>query len=182
MNTTDKTAGLYGLLAEFHEPHELLTAAARVREAGYRRIDAFTPFPVEGLADALGHHPTKLPLLTLMGGLCGFFGAFLMQYYATVIDYPWNVGGRPHNSWQSYVPIMFELTVLGASFFAVFGMLALNNLPQPYHPLFNVPEFKLASRDRFFLCIMAADPQFEPEPTRQFLEQLTPYRVFDVQP
>ena len=171
---------LYGLMAEFHDADELLVAAQRTYAAGYREIEAYSPFPVEGLAESLGMRSTRLPLIILGGGILGAAIAFGMQYYAAVISYPLNVGGRPYLSWPSFIPITFELAILGAALAAVFGMFALNGLPQPYHPVFNVPSFELASRSRFFLAIQAKDPEFEIEKTRQFLESLEPIEVSEV--
>ncbi len=173
---------LFGLLAEFERPADLLEAVRRVREEGYRKTDAFTPMPLEGLSDALGVPPSPLPALVLAGGILGGVGAFAMQYYASVIDSPLNIGGRPLNSWPSFVVITFELTVLGAALAAVLGMLALNGLPRPYHPVFNVPRFALASRNRFFLLVEAADPRFDPDATRKLLEGLKAQEVWDVDP
>jgi hypothetical protein len=172
--------GLYGLLAEFRKPEELLAAVKEARTAGYRKMDAFTPFPVEGLAEALDAEKTSVPLVALAGGLIGGGGAYLLQYYLSAVDFPLNVGGRPLHSAPSFVIITFELTILGAALFAVLGMLALNKLPMPHHPVFNVPRFALASRDRFFLCIEAADRAFEPTRTRQFLTRLKPAEVSDI--
>lgn len=171
---------LYGLIAEFAHPEELLAAAQRAREEGYRRMDAFTPYPIAGLAEAMGFYRNRLPLVVLLGGLIGGAGAFLMQYYASVIDYPLNIGGRPLNSWPSFIPVTFELTVLIAAFAAVLGMLGLNGLPEPYHPVFNAPGFRLASRNRFFLCIESDDPKFDRETTRVFLTSLGPREVSEV--
>src|SRR5262249_18700497 len=157
------TLPIYGLLAEFDNPTDLLRAATAAHAAGYRKMDAYSPFPVEGLAEALGFHHTRLPLVGFLGGLAGCVGGFFIQYYAAVLSYPGNVGGRPLNSWPSFIPITFELTVLIAALSAVLGLLGLNRLPMPYHPVFHVPRFALATRDRFFLCIEAADPGFHPE-------------------
>jgi hypothetical protein len=174
-------APIYGVIAEFDTPDGVLAAAQHAYDAGYRHMDAYSPFPVEGLAEALGQHRTWLPLIILVGGITGGVGGFLMQYYATVLAYPLNVGGRPLNSWPMYIPITFELTILSAAFAAVIGMLVLNGLPRPYHPVFNAPHFELASVSRFFLCIEASDPQFEPEKTKLFLEGLSPLAVSDVE-
>ena len=171
---------IYGLMAEFDTPEDLLAAAKRAHAQGYRRMDAYTPFPVEGLSEAIGFHHTWLPLLVLIAGILGAIVGFASQYYATVIDYPLNVGGRPLNSWPSYIPITFEVTILFAALTAVVGMIALNRLPMPYHPVFNVPRFALASRDRFFLCIEATDSLFDREATRRFLQGLKPGEVSEV--
>jgi Alternative complex III, ActD subunit len=172
---------IYGLMAQFDDEERLLAAALRVREAGYRRLDAFTPYPVEGLASAVGVRGRRLPLIVLAGGILGGTGGFFMQWYATVVDYPLNVGGRPLNSWPAYIPITFELTILVAALAAVFGMLWLNGLPEPYHPVFNVAEFVAhASRDGFFLCIMADDPQFDDVATRRLLEDQRAISVAEV--
>src|SRR6266403_972515 len=173
---------LYGLLAEFGDPELLREAAKAVREAGYRRIDAFTPVPIEGLSEALGQGPTRLPLLTFVGGLVGGISGYALEYYSAVIAYPLNVGGRPFHSWPAFIPVTFEMTVLGAALSAVLGMLALNGLPMPYHPLFHVPRFELATRNGFFLCIEARDPQFDRDETRRFLESVKAREVSDVEP
>ena len=173
---------LYGVLAEFTTPDELLTATRRAYEAGYRQMDAYTPFPIEGLAAALGFQRTRLPLIVLLGGIVGGLGGYLMQYWIAAIDYPLNIGGRPFNSWPAFIPVTFELTILVAALAAVLGLLALNGLPMPYHPLFNVPRFELATRNGFFLCIEARDPHFDRDATRRFLESVKAREVYDVEP
>ncbi len=170
----------YGLLAEFEAPEDLVSAAERAYADGYRHMDAHTPFPVHGLAEAIGFHTNRVPLLVLIAGIVGAGLGFFSQYWAAVIDYPINVGGRPFNSWPSFIPVTFEVTILFAALTAVLGMLALNRLPMPYHPLFNAPRFALATRNRFFLCIEAADPHFDRDGTRRFLEGLTAREVTDV--
>jgi len=170
----NKTAPIYGLLAEFEQPEELVDAVRRARAAGYRKMDAYTPFPIEHLAEELGFHRTALPLVVFIGGLIGCAGGFFLQYWISALDYPLNIGSRPLNSWPSFIPVTFELTILFAALFAVLGMLGLNGLPMPYHPLFNSPRFALASRNRFFLCIEAGDRQFNRETTAKFLSELNP--------
>jgi ActD protein len=177
MNAADE---IYGLLAEFESPERLREAAEAARRAGYRRLDAFTPIPIEGLSEAVGQVPTRLPLVTLLGGLLGGVSGYALEYYCAAIAYPVNVGGRPLHSWPAFIPVAFETTVLGAALAALFGMLALNGLPRLHHPLFNVPQFLLASRDRFFLCIEARDPAFQLDATQQFLEGLRPRSVLQV--
>ena len=172
--------GIYGLVAEFENVNDLVEAARRTHAEGYRRVDAFTPFPVEGLAEELGFHRTRLPLVVLIGGVLGCLGGFAMQYYLSVIDYPINVGGRPLNSWPAFIVVTFELTILGAALAAVFGMLGMNGLPQPYHPLFHLPRFALATNDRFFLAIEASDPKFDREKTQEFLRGLNAREVSEV--
>jgi len=169
----------YGLMAEFSTHQELVHAAEKAYERGFRKMDGYAPFPVEGLAEALGKK-TRLPLLVLIGGIVGGLGAYFMEWDANIISYPINIGGRPLNSWPAFIPITFELTVLGAALAAFFFSLGLNGLPRPYHPVFNVPEFERASQDRFFLCIEATDPMFEAHHTRAFLQSLKPLSIVDV--
>jgi hypothetical protein len=171
---------LYGLMAEFRSPESLLAAARRASGEGFKRMDAYTPFPVEGLAEAIGFHRTRVPLIVLIGGIVGCLGGFFLQYWVAVIDYPLNVGGRPLNSWPAFIPVTFEMTILVAALSAFLGVLALNGLPMPYHPVFNVEQFELASRNRFFLCIEAADALFDRDRTAKFLEGLKPEGVYEV--
>jgi hypothetical protein len=171
---------VYGLLAEFAGPQELLNAAAAAFAAGYRRMDAFSPFPIEGLSEALGMRRTRLPLVVFLGGLVGAVGGYVMQWYAATVAYPLNVGGRPLNSWPAFIPVTFEMTVLVAALTAVLGMLAMNGLPRPYHPVFHIDRFAHASRDAFFLLIEARDPQFDRQRTREFLQGLNPREIVEV--
>jgi len=167
---------IYGVMAEFDNTHDLLKAAEQAHEAGYRKLDAFSPFPVEGLSEAIGFR-TWLPAIVLVGGLIGCAGGFFLQYYPNVLGFPLDIGGKPFDSWPSFIPITFELTILCAAVSCVFGMFALDRLPTPYHPVFNVPRFELASRDRFFLCIQSKDAKFNVEEVKSFLLALNPREV-----
>jgi len=182
MSAPPPAADLHGLLAEFDSPQHLVDAAQAVHTAGYRKVDAYTPFPIEELAEALGHHHSWVPLIVLGGGIVGALAGIALQFYVAVIAYPLNVAGKPLWSWPAFIPVTFETTVLFAAGAAVVGMLAVNGLPQPYHPVFNAPRFALASRDRYFLCIEAEDPQFDRQMTRSFLLSLRPMEVTDVAP
>jgi len=172
---------LYGVMAEFESPTDLVAAARRVYAAGYRRINGYSPYPIEELSEAIGFTHTSLPLIVLIGGVVGGLGGFFMQYWIEVINYPLNVGGKPYNSWPAFIPITFEMTVLCAAFAAVLGMLVLNKLPQPYHPVFNVPNFAMATRDRFFLAIEANDPKFKHDEVVALLKSLDALEVNDVE-
>jgi hypothetical protein len=163
---------VYGLMAEFHDPNELVAAAHRAYHEGYRRMEAYSPLPIEELHEALGFAHTRLPLIVLLGGIIGGLSGFSLEWWASAIAYPLNVGGKPLFSWPAFIPVTFECTILGAALSAVFGMLALNGLPQPYHPVFNVPRFTSASSSGFFLCIEARDSKFDASQTREFLESL----------
>jgi len=174
------SAAVYGLMAEFEDPGALVLATERAHERGYRCMDAYSPFPIEELHHALGSRHTRLPLIVLIGGLVGCLGGYALCYWVSVFAYPVNIGGKPLHSWPAFIPVTFECTILVAALSAVLGMLALNGLPQPYHPVFNVPRFALASRNRFFLCIEARDPKFDVEATRRFLETLGPREVTTV--
>lgn len=171
---------LYGLMAEFSTPQALIAGAKAARAHGYTRMDAFAPFPVEGLSHALGQGRSWLPLVFLLGGIAGGGGGYFMQWYAAVISYPLNVGGRPLHSWPSFIPVTFELTILIAALSGVLALFLSMKLPKPHHPLFNVPEFERATDDRFFLCLESADPLFALESARQFLEELCPLRIVEV--
>ena len=171
---------LYGMMAEFDDPTSLVAATERAHQEGYRCMDAYSPYPIEALHDALGSRHTRLPLIVLIGGMIGCIGGYLLQYWSSAIAYPLNIGGKPFHSWPAFIPVTFECTILVAALSAVLGMLALNGLPQPYHPVFNAPRFALASRNRFFLCIESTDPRFDIEATRRFLETLNPREVTTV--
>jgi len=173
-------ASVYGLMAEFDSPQQLLDAAHEAHKAGYKKMDAYSPFPVEGLADAIGFHKNMVPFVTLVGGIIGGLSGYMLQYYVHVISYPVNVGGRPFHSWPSFIIVTFEMTILFAGLSAVFGMLALNGLPMPYHPVFNVPEFTKASESKFFLVVFASDPNYDAADTRAFLKGLAPRAVSEV--
>jgi hypothetical protein len=181
IKATGQLEKLYGLMAEFDTPEQLLDAAEKAREEGYREMDAYAPMPVEGLAEAVGFRTNLVQRIVFIAGICGATGGFMLCWWMTVIAYPHNVAGRPLNSWPAYVPITFELMVLIACLSAVIGMLMLNGLPQPYHPVFNVKEFERASRDKFFLCIETQDPKFDFGATWEFLEGLEPRAVMEVE-
>jgi hypothetical protein len=172
---------IYGLLAEFDTPTQLVAAATRVRDAGYKKTDAFSPFPLHEIDEALGIKRSILPFMVLGGGIVGLLSGLGLQYFIHVLDYPLIVGGRPFFSLPSFIPASYELTILLAAFTAVFGMIALNGLPQPYHPVFNVPRFALATREKFFLLIERKDAKFDYEQTKSFMQSLNPQEVFDVE-
>ena len=175
-----KDTGTYGLMAEFDNVNDVITAARRVYGAGYRKIDAYSPFPLEELSEAIGFHKNGVALVCLVGGLLGCTGAFTLQWWINTISYPINIGGRPFNSWPSFIIVTFEMTILFSGLSAVFGMLALNGLPMPYHPVFNVPRFEFASKDRFFIVIFSSDKNYDATGTRKFLEGLGPISVSEV--
>jgi Protein of unknown function (DUF3341) len=169
--------GIYGIMAEFHEPEEVLVAAESAYAQGFRKMDAYSPVPVEGLAEAIGFHKNRVPMVVLICGVLGAFGGFGLQVFSAVINYPVNIGGRPYFSWPMFIPITFETTVLLAAIGATFGMILLNGLPRLYHPVFNAPGFVEANQRYFFLCIQADDPLFNPEETSKFLEGLNPHAI-----
>jgi hypothetical protein len=175
-----KDTGTYGLMAEFDEVNAAITAAQNAYGAGYRKMDAYAPFPVEELSEAVGFHKNGVALVCLVGGLLGCTGAFILQWWINTISYPVNIAGRPLNSWPSFIIVTFEMTILFSGLSAVFGMLALNGLPMPYHPVFNVPQFDRASKDRFFLVIFSSDKNYDAMLTRQFLESLNPISIAEV--
>ena len=175
-----KTLPIYGIMAEFDSAQSLVEAARHTHEAGYKKIDAYSPFPVEELAEAIGFHRNHVPLVALIGAITGGLTGYLMQYWIATMAYPVNVGGRPLHSWPSFIIVTFEMTILFGAISAVFGMLALNGLPMPYHPVFNVPRFAFASKDRFFLIVFATDPKYDAKGTRQFLEDLHPRSISEV--
>src|SRR5258706_11395996 len=165
---------IYGVMAEFESPTALVNAGRAAREKGYRKLDAYSPFPIEELSDALHLHKNRLPLIVLCGGILGAITGYTLQYYVTVIQFPINVAGKPLHSWPAYIIITFEMTILFSAISAVLGLLGLCGLPMPYHPVFNVPRFALASRNRFFLCIESRDPLFDRHDTAEFLTSLDP--------
>jgi hypothetical protein len=175
-----KRTGAYGIMAEFDSATSLMTAAHRTREAGYIKLDAYSPFPIEGLAEAIGFHSNAVPLVVLIGGLIGGLTGYLMQYWISAVTYPINVGGKPYHSWPAFIVVTFEMTILFGGISAVLGMLALNGLPMPYHPVFNVPRFAFATKDRFFLIVFASDPKYSPTETRRFLESLGSRSISEV--
>jgi hypothetical protein len=171
---------VYGMLAEFDTTTDLVAAAHRTHDAGYQKIDAYSPFPIEGLAEAIGFHKNRVPLVVLLGGITGGLTGYLLQYWVSAIAYPINVGGKPYHSWPSFIIVTFELTILFAGISAVLGMLALNGLPMPYHPVFNVPNFETATRDKFFLIVFSSDPKYDPSSTRRFLESVGGHSIAEV--
>lgn len=175
-------AEIYGLMAEFEHSEEIVEATRRAYAEGYRNMDAYTPFPMHEVFHELHDHRTWVPPITLVGGVVGLVGGFMLQTWTTAIDYPLNIGGRPLFSWPAFIPITFECMVLLAAFSAVIGMLALNGLPQPYHPVFNTPGFERCGVDRFFLCIESSDPRFDRAETARFLNSLGAQRVSEVEP
>lgn len=175
-----KDSGTYGLMAEFDNVNDVITAARRVYGAGYRKLDAYSPFPVEELSEAIGFHKNGVALVCLVGGLLGGTAAFTLQWWINTISYPVNIGGRPLNSWPSFIIVTFEMTILFSGLSAVFGMLALNGLPMPYHPVFNVPQFESVTKDHFFIVIFSSDKNYDAERTRQFLVGLGPISVAEV--
>lgn len=179
--TPIERANLHGIMAEFDNQDDLLTACRNARDAGFKKMDAYTPLPIHGLTDALGWEDNSVQKVVLCGGLIGCLTGFSLMYYITMITYPMNVGGKPHFSWPAYVPPTFETTILFAALSAVFGMILLNGFPTPYHPVWNNPRFEMASTDRFFLCIEAEDPKFDRAATRRFLEAQPAKEVVEVE-
>jgi len=171
---------IYGLMAEFDSAQALVDAAKKTHEAGYNKIDAYSPFPIEGLAEEIGMHFDEIPLTVLVGGIVGGCTGYLMQYWMSAVDYPLNIGGKPPHSWPAFIVITFEMTILFAGISAVLGMLAFNGLPMPYHPVFNVPRFAFASKDRFFLIVFSSDKKYNPVETRRFLEGLDARSISEV--
>ena len=180
MSESPVTSTTYGLMAEFDSAQDLVAAAHKTHAAGYHKIDAYSPFPIEGLAEAIGFHKNRVPLVVLIGGLIGGLSGYALQYWVAAITYPTNVGGRPYHSWPSFIIVTFEMTILFAGLSAVFGMLALNGLPMPYHPVFNVEEFRKASENKFFLVVFSSDPNYDAARTRSFLQGLAPRMVAEV--
>lgn len=175
-----RRTAIYGLMAEFDNPSDLVAAAHKTYQAGYKKIDAYSPFPIEELAEAIGFHNNGVALVVLIGGILGCLSGYLMQWWIATVSYPVNIGGRPYHSWPAFIVVTFECTILFAVLSAVFGMLALNGLPMPYHPVFNVPRFAFATKDRFFLIVFSTDPKYDSAGTRAFLESLRPRTISEV--
>ena len=171
---------IYGMMAEFDNPTDLVHAAKGAFDAGYRKMDAYSPFPIDEASEALGFHKSRVPLIVLLGGLLGGSSGFALQYWINVISYPLNIGGKPWDSWPAFIVPTYEMTILFAGVCGMFGMFALNGLPMPYHPVFNVDRFSMVTRDKFFLCVEAADPHFDIVETQQFLERLQPLSISEV--
>lgn len=180
MSHTQLSPAIYGILAEFDSSTDLVHATESAYAAGYRKMDAYSPFPIEEASEALGFHKSRVPLIVLLGGLLGGLSGFGLQYWINVISYPLNIGGKPYDSWPAFIVPTFELTILFAGLSGVFGMFALNGLPMPYHPLFNVDRFSAVTRDKFFLCVEAADPKFDLVDTMRFMESLKPLSISEV--
>jgi Protein of unknown function (DUF3341) len=175
-----KRPRIYGLMAEFDNPTDLVVAARKTYEAGYKKIDAYSPFPIEELSEAIGFHHNGVPLVVLVGGILGCLSGFALQWWIATISYPVNIGGRPYLSTPAFIVVTFEMTILFAVLAAVFGMLALNGLPMPYHPVFSVPRFAFATKDRFFLIVFSSDPKYSTTDTRAFLEGFAPRSISEV--
>ncbi len=180
MSHAQLSPAIYGILAEFDSSTDLVYATKAAYAAGYRKMDAYSPFPIEEASEALGFHKSRVPLIVLLGGLLGGLSGFGLQYWINVISYPLNIGGKPYDSWPAFIVPTFELTILFAGLSGVFGMFALNGLPMPYHPLFNVDRFSAVTRDKFFLCVEAADPKFDLVDTQRFMESLKPVSISEV--
>jgi len=175
-----KVPAIYGIMAEFENATDLVVATKAAYAAGYRKMDAYSPFPIEEASEALGFHKTRVPLIVLVGGLLGGSGAYALQYWINVISFPLNIGGRPWHSWPAFIVPTFEMTVLFGGLAGVFGMFALNGLPMPHHPVFNDERFGRVTRDRFFLCVEAADPKFDLVTTNEFMQSLQPLSISEV--
>ena len=180
MNHAPLSPAIYGILAEFDSSTDLVYATKAAYAAGYRKMDAYSPFPIEEASEALGFHKSRVPLIVLLGGLLGGLSGFGLQYWINVISYPLSIGGKPYDSWPAFIVPTFEMTILFAGLAGVFGMFALNGLPMPYHPLFNVDRFSAVPRDKFFLCVEAADPKFDVVDTQRFMESLKPLSISEV--
>ena len=180
MSHAQLSPAIYGILAEFDSSTDLVYATKAAYAAGYRKMDAYSPFPIEEASEALGFHKSRVPLIVLLGGLLGGLSGFGLQYWINVISYPLNIGGKPYDSWPAFIVPTFEMTILFAGLSGVFGMFALNGLPMPYHPLFNVDRFSAVTRDKFFLCVEAADPKFDLVDTQRFMENLKPVSISEV--
>ena len=174
--------GIYGIIAEFDTPSDLVRAAQAAYKDGWRRLDCYTPYPVEEAAEAIGFHKNKVPLITLVGGLMGLCAMFSLETWISTLAYPLNIGGRPTYSWPAFIIPAYKWTILFAGFSAALGMFAMNGLPSLYHPLFNAPNFRTgATDDKFFLCLEATDPKFEVAEAKAYLAAFEPTSVVEVE-
>lgn len=180
MSNTNNETKVYGMLAEYDNADALIAGIKKAKEAGYTKLDGYSPYAVSGIADALGFIKSEMATVMLCGGICGAICGFLMQYYTNAVDYPFNIGGKPYNSWPMFIPVTYEPGILTTCLAGVFGLLALCGLPKLYNPLFNVPAFERSTIDRFFLFVQANDEKFDLQATREFLLTLNPLSVAEV--
>ena len=180
MSHAPKKPGPFGVVGEFDSPDKLLAAANKALDGGYSSMDAFSPFPIHGLADAIGFQEGRVRWIIFVAGAAGAIGGMGLQWWVATQAYPLNVGGRPLFSWPSFIPPAFETTILFAAFGAVLGMIGLNRLPQPHHPVFDAPNFERASQDRFFLLVEAKDPMYDASAIKKLMEGADALQVTEI--